>query len=1148
MCRATGGATLWNVSMSDVPPREDSAGGQLRPGWWTRAIAPHERDACGLLSRPSWADVVEGVVAAAAPPALPALPALPVPADRPDLLLVPLRPFLGWVRDQLAAAARRLPPGQALPEQLAAAYTAAVGRQLAGLARRTMEAELDRASGGDGGQRDDRDLIARLCTPAGLAAFLTEYPVLARLLGRASELAAEAGSELLTRFAADRAALVSELLGGTDPGPAVAIEPGLGDRHRHGRSVTAVSFADGRTVIYKPRDLGAHLAFAQIADWLGGRVPSGGLRMPAAVARPGYGWLEFIAAAPLPRRAEATEFYRREGVLLAALYAVHACDMHRENIIACGELPVLIDVETVFHPALPMPQITAADPAAEALASSVQCVGLLPYVTVGEDGAHDQSGMSGGQAGNIPRFDGEAIEPGEHEAAILEGFRLAYDAIAANRTAFSRLLASCADLEVRTVVRPTRGYARLMAESTHPDLLRDAADRDRALGVLRAASAHHRLWSDLADYEIADLWDGDIPLLTTRPARPDLWTSAGVRLPGRLDQPGLSCALASVAAMGEVDRRDQEWIISASLAIGKPNRGHRGAQPLHGPVTAAAAEPARLLAAACGLADQIIARAIAGREASGRVNWLGLQLVEDTQWMLLPMGAGLADGYLGVALFLAQLAALTGIDRYTDAAWRAVGALPGLLAALEGRPELVGAIGCGGLSGLGGISYGLARMSRLLNDAELGRWAGRAAELAATVDLSGAHGWTTGTAGCLAAMTSVHAELGSGRAADLARACADRLCALAEETDGRCGPGDDVLTDGFASGPAGVGWALVRFAETKAEQRYLAAGRLAARRAIEASPPDDSLGWCSGTAGRLLARICLPAEAGGLEERARALAGRPVLEDLSLCHGEAGVADALTVLTDATGGRAAHRAQRRRAGLVLDVISRHASVCGTPGGVSTPGLLNGLAGIGYGLLRLGFSERVPSALLLQAGPPPKSPLTIPRLPRGTHLTRNSSIKRGKSYDQKRRKRSAPARRTRRATAAGHDPAASEGDVRAERGGAGRRRGRDRPGRPVRRRRGRPAGHDHRRAGRGHQRGDRQRRQGNHLLRVKQVARMLMAIASTARLRFHRKKRAASRSRCKRFAKPGRPTSTARGSAIIVCKYADPCIGNGRQGR
>ena len=39
--------------------------------------------------------------------------------------------------------------------------------------------------------------------------------------------------------------------------------------------------------------------------------------------------------------------------------------------------------------------------------------------------------------------------------------------------------------------------------------------------------------------------------------------------------------------------------------------------------------------------------------------------------------------------------------------------------------------------------------------------------------------------------------------------------------------------------------------------------------------------------------------------------------------------------------------------------------CGTPLGVDSPGLMTGLAGIGYGLLRLAEPARVPSVLTLE---------------------------------------------------------------------------------------------------------------------------------------------------------------------------------------
>src|SRR5215469_7275247 len=152
MCRGARDATLWNVTMSDAPPGEGQdappgegfAASQLSAGWWTRALAAHERVAVQPASRPAWAGVVEEAVAAAAPPAGPS------PEDWPELLAIPLRPFLAGVRDRVAAAAGQLAPGHAGPRQLADAYVAAGGRHLARIARRTLEFELEVAAAASG--------------------------------------------------------------------------------------------------------------------------------------------------------------------------------------------------------------------------------------------------------------------------------------------------------------------------------------------------------------------------------------------------------------------------------------------------------------------------------------------------------------------------------------------------------------------------------------------------------------------------------------------------------------------------------------------------------------------------------------------------------------------------------------------------------------------------------------------------------------------------------------------------------------------------------------------------------------------------------------------------------------------------------------
>jgi lantibiotic modifying enzyme len=51
-------------------------------------------------------------------------------------------------------------------------------------------------------------------------------------------------------------------------------------------------------------------------------------------------------------------------------------------------------------------------------------------------------------------------------------------------------------------------------------------------------------------------------------------------------------------------------------------------------------------------------------------------------------------------------------------------------------------------------------------------------------------------------------------------------------------------------------------------------------------------------------------------------------------------------------------------GAVMDFIDGSGWITGLPHGIEAPGLLVGLAGTGYGMLRLAAPERVPSALAL----------------------------------------------------------------------------------------------------------------------------------------------------------------------------------------
>ncbi|WP_443032355.1 type 2 lanthipeptide synthetase LanM family protein [Streptomyces sp. CA-278952] len=915
-------------------------------------------------------------------------------------------------------------------------------RRLSRIAARTLVTELHEARrlgrlSGEGSEERFRDFVRRTARRDGLALLVTGYPVLARLLATACLNAGDAFAEMAARLAADRHLLTpSGVLGdragspegvrggSAGTGALTGVEAGAGDSHRGGRSVMLLRFADGTRLVYKPRPLAAHRHFNALAEWFGSLPGAPELRVLRVLDRGEYGWAEFVEERPCASAAETRQFYRRQGALLALLHTLDGTDLHHENLIACGPHPVLVDVETLFHP--PLGPARSADPAARALHDSVHRVGLLPQLLVGDTTALDMSAIGGGRAAsspietadwadagtdrmrlvrragrftesaNRPRLGGVAADPSAYTEALCGGFRAGYTAVSEHRDELlgaDGLLRLFARDEVRVVPRPTWTYTTLLDESTHPDLMRDATERHQVLSLLRTPLLGRPALPGVEDEEVAELWRGDVPVFGTRPGGTELWSGTGRTVPGQpgggpVGPTGLARVEAKVRAMDTVDRQDQERIIRAAMVSTSPEPPHRAAPGGRSRSAATAPEPEQLLSAARSVGDQLVSLAYRHER---RTNWIGLELLGERYWRLTPMAADLAGGYTGPALFLAQLAALTGASRYAEAAHEALAPVPGLLDALHGRADELGSLGSGAFAGLGGIAYALTEVGTLLGDREVLDQAGPAVRLSCAASAAeDGYGVRGGAAGGLVSLLAVHRVTGRPEAWRGAERCAERIAAAPLPDAG-----------GFADGAAGIGWALLRFAGAGGDARHRDAGLEALRRATAGANRVTSAGaphgatagpvhgtasetaskaaagvaggvaagpaWCDGVAGIALAiadspdALADPELSGWLAARSGELAGIRPLADDSLCHGESGLLE----LLGHGALPAARPAWMRRAGTLLASADRAGPQCGTPGLVPHPGLLTGLSGIGHGLLRAGFPDRIGSALLLR---------------------------------------------------------------------------------------------------------------------------------------------------------------------------------------
>jgi lantibiotic modifying enzyme len=113
-----------------------------------------------------------------------------------------------------------------------------------------------------------------------------------------------------------------------------------------------------------------------------------------------HGWMEYVEHLPIEDELAAQRYYQRTGMVLCLLYLLQGNDCHQENLIASGEHPVLVDLETLLHPYArevnPTEEVGAQSLASEQFfEDSVLRTGLLPRWEFGADGgkAHDVRGL-----------------------------------------------------------------------------------------------------------------------------------------------------------------------------------------------------------------------------------------------------------------------------------------------------------------------------------------------------------------------------------------------------------------------------------------------------------------------------------------------------------------------------------------------------------------------------------------------------------------------------------------------------------------------------------------------------------------------------------------------------------------------------------
>lgn len=901
--------------------------------------------------------------------------------------------------------------------------------QLIGKLSRTLILELHvaRLQGklqGETSQERFGSFLTLLRKPETAISLLQEYPVLARQLVICIENWLNFSIEFLQHLCQDWQEICPNFSPESDPGVLVSLDAGVGDKHRYGRSVLIAEFSNGLRVVYKPRSLAVDVHFQELLTWINERGNHPPFQTLKIINRKNYGWVEFISAASCSSQTQIQRFYQRQGGYLALLYALEATDFHAENLIAVGEQPILIDLEALFHPRISADSFTrASELASHNIFASVLRVSLLPqrFLSNQDYEGIDISGL-GAKAGQLtpkdiaylqaegtdeiqvarrrmeiaktqhrPTLNQADVNITDYLQELVTGFKDIYQLLLQHREELlgdNSPLNCFAEDEVRVVARSTRFYSTLLNESFHPDVLRNALERERLFERLWYGISFDSNAAKIVPLEREQLWNGDVPLFTTRPNSRSLYSSTGEEVVNCLSEASMNLVKRRLLSLSEKDLQQQIWFTRAAVstvAMGD-ERAPMPAYQITPPQTQITRE--RLLAAACDIGDRLESLAIRGQDDA---TWIGLTLVNHSYWTLVPLDLELYNGVTGVALFLAYLSEITIKPSYKKLAESALKTIQQQIQTSHSQMHFLG------FGGWGGVIYTMQHLGVLWHQPELLDAAEDIVKrLPALIERDENLDIIAGVSGCIGAIASLYRSRATENILQTAILCGERLISQAQLQKqgigwlqkGPKGTGERALS-GFSHGGAGMAWALLQVFALTGEERFRTAATSAITYERSLFSPERNnwqdlrgvdnqeefmVAWCHGASGIGLARLStIPYLDDELIREEINIALQTTLThgfggNHSLCHGDLGNLDFLLKASLTIAPEWKKQVESLSA-IILESIEKYGWLCGVPLGVESPGLMTGLAGIGWGLLRLAAPDFVPSVLIME---PPAS--------------------------------------------------------------------------------------------------------------------------------------------------------------------------------
>lgn len=589
------------------------------------------------------------------------------------------KPYMLWLSDKISVLVNKTKIK--IKSEAIEAVIKKLSDEIISIALKTLIYDQEEMQGKQNTQLSTAEYIKkRFCSSNDYILFFNDYPALARILSTRTEYAYENFKKLVLCLQSSMNECMQ--LFGLSNFVIQEMELSKGDSHSEGKAVTILKI-DGRKLVFKYKNLKVGRCLNDLYIILENLDSSFCFYKVKRVLGSDFTIEEYVEHNHCLTEKEISDYYFKFGELVFLAYILNGTDFHYENIVASRNLPVLIDVETLFQNSLPIiNEKKAVDRYINNYKDSVAGSSLLPNATCGrcESELIELSGLAGDEqrlshevlqmsmegekvqlvskpcvmksAKNLPILNGKKMYYKKYIKDVLAGFEYAFEVVNKNKEfikqSVNNIFRNCV---VRNVLRNTQNYAEMLEFSYHPSRMTNYTNREHLFINLWTYRLRNK---ELLLQEQEELLKNDIPIFYNRINEKSIISDTGKKVDNIYINTAIELVLNKISALSNVELKRQKNILIISLGA------YNGESNFHKLKTVSQLKSVDV---AKEIADLICNRFIVGEDHSDLV--LQTILLNSTNvWKNSLMTKSYYDGLAGIYLFLYELNIRTNNYQY----------------------------------------------------------------------------------------------------------------------------------------------------------------------------------------------------------------------------------------------------------------------------------------------------------------------------------------------------------------------------------------------------------------------------------------------------------------------------------------------------